>query len=76
MARTTETLREELFQAIKKVREKTMDAEDAKVIATLADKIIAAAKIEMDYALVLSKLDSDKTEIPVGPMLLTKSGDK
>lgn len=70
-ARTTETLRSLLFDAIEAVRAGTMDTNKAKSIALLAEKMIATADLELRYSEVVSKLDKDDQGITPGPLLLT-----
>lgn len=71
--RTTETLRESLFQAIEDVRTGAIDRFQAREIGNLADKIVKSAEIELRYALTLSNLDRQDQGISPGPLLLTKS---
>lgn len=72
---TTEDLRATLFDCIKQVRNGSMQSSEAKAVTALADKIIQTAKLEMDYAQTLSRLDKEQQEISVGPMLLTQPSD-
>lgn len=70
-AKTTQTLREILFDAIEKVRDGKMDRAAAREIGTLADRIIQTAEIELRYSLAVSRLDKDGQGISPGPLLLT-----
>lgn len=69
--KTTQTLREILFDAIEKVRDGKMDKANAREIGTLADRIIQTAEIELRYSLAVSRLDKDGQGISPGPLLLT-----
>lgn len=69
--RTTEDLRRILFDCIEKVQAGTMDHLGAREVATLADRIIKTAEIEIRYALACSTLDRQEQGISPGPLLLT-----
>lgn len=69
--RTTETLRGLLFDAIEDVKAGRMDANTAKSIALLAEKMISTAELELRYSEVVNKLDQDGLGISPGPLLLT-----
>ena len=65
--RTSAGLRDALFDAIEKVRDGDMLAEDAKAVAHLADKICKTVELEIEVA----KLRSDpKLQQPVEPVPL------
>jgi hypothetical protein len=68
---TTEDLRTTLFECIQKVKDGSMAPNEAKAITTLADKIIQSAKLELEVAVTLSKLDKDNQGVDFGPLLLT-----
>lgn len=70
--RTTEDLRNTLMNAIDKVEAGQMDDKTARTIATLADKVISTAKLELEYSLAVSRLDKDDQGISPGPLLLTR----
>lgn len=72
---TTEDLRSTLFDCIDAVKNGTMDPSEAKAVTALADKVIQTAKLEMEYAETLSRLDKDDQGVSVGPMLLTQQKD-
>lgn len=72
MKRTSEDLRETLFDTIEKVRNREMDPKDANTIASLADRIIKTVEVELDYALACSKLDKQDQGVSPGPLLLTQ----
>lgn len=74
--RTTETLREMLFDAIEQVRDGTMDPRIGKNIADLADRIIKSAEIELKFSQTVSRLDAQGQGISPGPLLLTKEEPK
>ena len=69
--KTTQTLREILFDAIERIRAGTLDKAEAREIGTLADRIIQTAEIELRYSLAVSRLDKDGQGISPGPLLLT-----
>lgn len=73
---TTQTLRETLFDCIEKVRSGTMSPSDARTIATLADKIIDSAELELRYSETVSKLDREGQGITTGPLLLTNGKEQ
>lgn len=71
--RTTETLRETLFQSIEDVHSGKIDRFQAREIGNLADKIVKTAEIELRYAMTASNLDRQDQGISPGPLLLTKA---
>lgn len=75
--RTTETLRDLLFDAIDKTINGTITPADARNVALLADKIIDTARLELQYSETVSRLDQQGQGISTGPVLLTGkvSGD-
>jgi hypothetical protein len=54
-------LRDHLFDTIERLKdeEAPMDIERAKAIATVAETIIASAKVEVDYLRVTGAIESD-----------------
>jgi hypothetical protein len=70
--RTSEDLRETLFDTIEKVRSGAMEPKEANTIAALADRIIKTVEVELDYALACSKLDKQDQGVNPGPLLLTQ----
>jgi hypothetical protein len=70
--RTTEDLRNTLMNAIEMVESGEMEDKTARTIATLADKVINTAKLELEYSLTVSRLDKDDQGISTGPLLLTR----
>lgn len=72
---TTESLRSDLFDVIKELREGTMDAETANQIVKVSDQIIKTADIELKYAQTLSQLDKEGQGIEPGKMLLADGSD-
>ncbi|MDE2020645.1 MAG: hypothetical protein KGJ13_09945 [Patescibacteria group bacterium] len=75
-ARTTESLRASLFDAIDAVKAGKMDAQDANAICNLAEKIIKSASLEIQYALTCSKLDAQGQGVSPGKLLLTSDSGK
>lgn len=73
---TTEDLRMTLFDCIEKVKTGKMHHKDARAITVLADKVIQTAKLEMEYAETLSRLDKDGQGVSPGPMLLAQPRDE
>ncbi len=69
--RTTEDLRDTLFDTIDGVRSGHIDTRQAKAVSDLADKIIKTADLEMDYARTCDQLDKSDNGILPRPMLLT-----
>lgn len=69
--RTTENLREMLFDTIENLKSGKIDDRDALVISKLADNIIKTADIELKYAETVSRLDRDDQGISPGPLMLT-----
>lgn len=69
--RTTASLRELLFESIEAVKGGSMVVEQAKSVALLAEKIIGTARLELEYAMTVSHLDSQEQGISPGPILLT-----
>lgn len=59
-----EDLREELFEAIKMLKEDEMDTAKGKVIADLSGRIIETAKIELDF---MKHIESTKSEFLLDP---------
>ena len=73
---TTETLRSTLFEVIKGLKAGNIEADDAKVIAILADRIIKTAELEIKYAETVSRLDLADTGVSPGPLLLTNKTEE
>ena len=72
MKRTSEDLRELLFDTIERVRGGSIEPKEASIVATLADKIIRTVEVEINYAVACSQLDKDDQGINPGPLLLTQ----
>jgi hypothetical protein len=70
--RTTETLRETLFDTIENLVAGRTGPKEAAQVANLADKIIKTADLEIKYAEKLAALDAGDTGVSPGPMLLTQ----
>lgn len=68
---TTADLRKILFETIEGLRSGEIETDDAKAIAILSGRIIDTAKMEIDYALACARIDSGKSEVSLGPVLLT-----
>ena len=68
---TTEDLRQILFDCIEKVKDGSMGSSEAKAVTSLADKIIQSAKLELEYAQTVSRLDKEDQGINPGPLMLT-----
>lgn len=73
---TTEDLRKTLFDCIENVKTGKMHHQDARAVTALADKVIQTAKLEMEYAETLSRLDKEGQGVSPGPMLLTQQKDE
>ena len=69
--RTTETLRDLLFNAIDKTINGDITPADARNVALLADKIIDTARLELQYSETVSRLDQQGQGVSTGPVLLT-----
>lgn len=50
MSNTINDLRTHLFDALRGVKDKTMDIETAKAISDISQVIVNSAKVEVDYA--------------------------
>jgi len=70
---TTEDLRHTLFDCINQIKSGCMEPEDGKVIAALSNQIVQTAKLELEYAETVSKLDADKQGVTPGPLLLAST---
>jgi hypothetical protein len=70
--RTSEDLREILFDSIDRVRQGSMEPKEAAIISNLADRIIRTVEVELNYALACSKLDKDDQGVSPGPLMLTQ----
>lgn len=57
-AKTTEDLREVLFKTIDLLKKNQISPENAKEVSQLADRIIDSAKLEMEYARTVEKLEN------------------
>ncbi len=74
--RTSAGLREALFDAIEKVRDGDMVAEDAKAIAALSNQICSTVSLEIQVAKLRSEYPADmKLVLPV-PLSLGPSEDE
>lgn len=71
-AKTTETLRETLFDTLDDLKAGRIDHKEATVISKLADSIIKTADIELKYSKTISTLDKQDQGISPGPLLLTQ----
>lgn len=70
--KTTEDLRQTLFDAIDAVKVGSMEIRVASSIVKLAEKIIQTAQLELEYSQTCSRLDKQDQGISTGPILLTK----
>ena len=70
--RTTEDLRETLFDCIEKVKAGTLDTKKSREVVNLAKVVLDSARLELDHSQVLSRLDKDGQEVNTGPILLTQ----
>ena len=68
--RTTESLRDLLFQTIDDVRSGRMSANDAAAVGKLSNQVIETAKLEIQYAEACIELDA--LGITPGKLLLTE----
>ena len=69
--RTTEDLRNVLFEAIEGVRSGDMTPSQGNLVVKLASAILDSAKVELDASLVAMRLELSKTDVKYGPILLT-----
>jgi len=69
--KTTQDLRQTLFDAIEAVSSGKMETKDALTISKLADNIIKTADLELRYSKTCSELDMENQGITTGPILLT-----
>jgi len=69
--KTTESLRETLFDTLDKLTKREIDVSEATAITKIADSIIKTADIELKYAATVDKLDAHDQGISPGPLLLT-----
>lgn len=65
--KTTEDLRKILFDTIDQVANGSIDVNKGRTIATLADKLIRTAEVELEYCAIEARL---KGNLPM-PMVLT-----
>ena len=73
--RTTEDLRETLFDVIDRLKENKMETRVASGIVNAAKTIIDTAQLELNASLVSLRLESVKTGVHFGPLLLTKQSE-
>lgn len=69
--RTTQDLRDILFNSMDDVRSGKLDAKGAAQVANLAKVALDSARLELDHSKCLSKLDADGQQVTTGPLLLT-----
>jgi len=74
--RTTETLREMLFETAESLRAGKISVQDAKAMVSVAGAIVKTAELEIQYAEVLHKMDASENGVNPGPMLLTQDAGK
>jgi len=67
---TTESLRSDLFEVMRDLRNGKIDPEMAAQVVRVSDQIIKTADLELKYAQTLSQLDKDGQKIEPGRMLL------
>lgn len=70
--RTTEHLREMLFDTIDKIKSGQMDFQEAKAVSDLAGRIVQSAELELKYSEIMLKLRKEDDELSAGPVLLTQ----
>lgn len=70
--RTTEDLRETLFDCIEQVKAGTLDTKQSREVVNLAKVVLDSARLELDHSQLLSRLDKDGQEVKTGPILLTQ----
>lgn len=69
--RTTETLRDVLFQTLDDLREHKISDKDALAVCKLSAEIVKTAELELRMATTVSALDKQDQGVGVGPLLLT-----
>ena len=72
MSKTTEDLRQMLFDTIEGVKSGDVTVQQARAIGDTAQKIIDSVDIELRYALTQSNLDKQDQGITAGRVLLTQ----
>ena len=70
-SRTTQDLRETLFDCLEQVKAGTMEPKVADQIVKISREIVNTARLELDHSQILSKLDKDDMGVATGPVLLT-----
>lgn len=70
-ARTTEDLRETLFDTLDQLCAGKKTPQEAAQICNISQTILKTAEIEIKYALTLDKLDKSDTGISPGRLFLT-----
>lgn len=74
-ARTTESLRETLFDTLDQLSTGETTPQQAAQVANLAQVIIKTAELEIKYVLTLDKLDRGEQGLSPGPLLLAQRRD-
>lgn len=69
--KTSQDLREILFDTIEKVRSGEMRASEARAVSDLAEKVLDTVEAELRYSRECDRLDQSPTGISPGPLLLT-----
>lgn len=68
--RTTETLRETLFEVMDRIMEGTIEVKEAKAVCDTAGRIIESAELEISIAEFYAKHDAKGTDVSIGRHLL------
>lgn len=75
MQRTTEDLREILFNTLDDVRSGKIDHQQARAVGDLAGRIVDTAELELSYANTLERLDGGVSGVSPGRLLLTQASE-
>lgn len=68
--RTTETLREALFDALEKVKSGDLSVAEARAVCEASGRILDTVRIEMDYTELMLKIEKEENTMATGPLLL------